>query len=102
MELAEFYSKTDRQRSFLIKNWRERKKFLRYIKALRQLPCAVCGLQYPPHLMEIDHTEPQELKLGESYRKHGWSGLTKNMWDTVVLCALCHKDITYKRTLKVG
>ena len=71
-----------------------RSKFL----AAKDRPCARCGRQYPPVAMDFDHLrdkrrgcDPASL-LGKGV---SWARLQKEIDKCRVLCANCHRVVTY-------
>jgi hypothetical protein len=66
------------------------------LNALKSRPCADCGVQYPPYVMDFDHLRDKKYNLG-------WA---KNLAvDTIlaeaakcdVVCSNCHRIRTHGR-----
>jgi hypothetical protein len=82
----------DRKRS----QWRAQARLL---DALRDRPCADCGLRFPPAAMDFDHREPAEKRSGVT-RMIGRAGTTRILEEAAkcdIVCANCHRLRTFRR-----
>ena len=75
----------------------ETKKLVRINK---QKPCADCGIEYKPHIMQYDHLGKDDklINLAHIHNK-GW-GEKKVLAEIAkceVVCSNCHADRTFKR-----
>lgn len=68
----------------------------------KDVPCADCGQQYPPWVMQFDH-RPGTKKLGDVASMVGLAVSVEKLEAEIkkcdVTCANCHADRTYKRNL---
>lgn len=69
-----------------------------WIDAFKRRPCADCGVQYPPVVMDFDH-RPEEEKLFEVATNWGRrrEDLAAEIAKCDVVCANCHRLRTAAR-----
>jgi hypothetical protein len=67
--------------------------------ALKAVPCADCGLSYPPFVMDFDHVKGEKTKDISNLVQEGASlaALMAEIDKCEVVCANCHRIRTYKR-----
>jgi hypothetical protein len=67
------------------------------INSYKSKPCADCGIQYPPYVMDFDHKE-QDIKLNTiSYmRRHkmAFKLIEEEIAKCEVVCSNCHRERT--------
>jgi len=68
---------------------RTRKKIVAVRNSLKQKPCADCGIQYPPHIMQFHHLVPSQ-KHKELSAIKSIKALMRESEKCIVLCANCH------------
>ena len=76
--------------------WREQ---ARVLDALRDRPCADCGLRFPPCAMDFDHRNPA-TKLAAVTRMIGRAGTSRILEEAAkcdIVCANCHRLRTFVR-----
>lgn len=63
-------------------------------------PCADCGVQYPPYVMQFDHREPKTklFVIGASLFSRSLSAVLAEIEKCDVVCANCHFQRTWERT----
>ena len=66
--------------------------------------CNMCGLDYPPHILDFDHL-PEYKKFRDigKMAKDGFAieKIEKEIEKCQLLCANCHRHITWERSVKV-
>jgi hypothetical protein len=78
-------------------NAKRAKEVRRQLRALKSVPCAECGAQYPPWVMDFDHVEgTKAFNVGEATNKSSRVILLE-IAKCEVVCANCHRDRTYRR-----
>jgi hypothetical protein len=87
------------KRRVLDSNNERRKKMREYIKDVKNVPCADCGVQYPPHVMDFDHLDkatkvdiPSRIVNSLSMKK-----LVTEIAKCEVVCSNCHRQRTFDR-----
>ena len=69
------------------------------IQQLKSVPCADCGVQYPPYVMDFDHLRDKEFNISEKICGFGVN--IKRLQDEVakcdVVCSNCHRIRTHAR-----
>lgn len=82
--------------------WRVHAKLL---EQLRDVPCADCGLRFPPYVMQFDHRDSSEKKYTVT-RMIGRAGRARILEEAAkcdIVCANCHRERTYhRRTARAG
>ena len=68
------------------------------LAALKARPCADCGVQYPPYVMDFDHVRGEKLfnvsaKAGSMARERRDAEIAK----CDLVCANCHRIRTHLR-----
>ncbi|MEU6268088.1 hypothetical protein [Saccharopolyspora shandongensis] len=72
--------------------------YLRKIK--EDSPCADCGVRYPYWVMEFDHLPGKEkLYPPTKLDRRSWPSLLTEIGKCEVVCANCHRNRTYSRTM---
>lgn len=73
-----------------------------YINNLKNVPCADCGVLYPPMVMDFDHRDPNTKVDGVAnmIQGKGWKLLIEEVKKCEVICANCHRIRTWKRLNK--
>lgn len=81
-----------------IKKRQQRVAYLRKLRAVlneaKSKPCADCGQNYPPYVMDFDHKGNKEFVISDSLFK-GISKLEQEMAKCDVVCANCHRERTF-------
>lgn len=77
----------------------ERKTF---INTFKDLPCADCGVQYPPYVMDFDHVRGE--KVGDLSVM--WSRSLETILTEIekcdLVCSNCHRIRTYNRSHNIA
>jgi hypothetical protein len=69
----------------------------RIVKEAKDVPCADCGLRYPPYVLDFDH-RAGEVKAGnisQMVSKTTTEALLAEIAKCDVVCANCHRERTY-------
>lgn len=66
--------------------------------AAKARPCADCGIEYPPIVMEFDHVRGQkEFSIGNHVKSVSRERLVAEIAKCDVVCANCHRLRTLRR-----
>ena len=72
---------------------------LDFVRAIKNKPCADCGIKYPPYVMDFDHQNSDDkiVDVARAVNKN-WSlkKIKKEVAKCEVVCANCHRIRTYK------
>ncbi len=72
----------------------------KFVLGLKQKPCSDCGVQYPPYVMDFDHTGA-DVKLDSIARlaRNGFSSskILEEIKKCDLVCSNCHRERTYRR-----
>jgi DNA-directed RNA polymerase subunit M/transcription elongation factor TFIIS len=71
------------------------------VVAAKSVPCAGCGEVYPYWIMQFDHLDGDNKKADVSYlvRSGSEEALMRELEKCEPVCANCHADRTYRRTM---
>jgi hypothetical protein len=65
---------------------------------MKDTPCADCGVQYPPYVMQFDHVHGKKsFTIGRQSCVISRARLCAEIAKCDVVCANCHEERTYKR-----
>jgi hypothetical protein len=80
---------------------RRRSSLRQQINVLKQRPCADCGVQYPPYVMQFDHVAGEKFDDICTMRRRllGWNTILAEIAKCDVVCSNCHASRTYFRRL---
>lgn len=68
---------------------------------LKAKPCADCNVQYPPWVMQFDHiNDDKEHTISRLRRAKRFSEAFREAEKCEVVCANCHADRTYQRSIR--
>lgn len=72
------------------------------IDNLKSKPCADCGIQYPPYVMDFDHLPQYEksFSIGALARSRSLEAITEEATKCEVVCSNCHRERTHQRKTK--
>ncbi len=66
------------------------------IDELKSVPCADCGVEYPPYVMDFDHRDPNTKLFRVSSRTHhSTEKLCAEIAKCDVVCSNCHRIRTH-------
>ncbi len=83
------------RRNTINRNWSARQTAL--MREAKEAPCADCGIQYPPWVMQFDHVRgAKEFNLANA-RKIGLARIRAEIEKCDVVCANCHAERTHSR-----
>lgn len=77
---------------------RLRMKRMEFLNRLKMQPCADCGIQYSPWIMDFDHRDPSKKSFCISV-KYSWSidSLKEEIAKCDVVCSNCHRERSYQQ-----
>ncbi len=75
----------------------EKQEVTRFLHTFKQVPCADCGIQYEPHLMDFDHLSDKEFTIGRGGGGRSKEKLLKEIAKCEVVCCICHRVRTWNR-----
>lgn len=89
------------KRQYLDRNVRSYMKRRELVRQMKSRACADCGIQYPFYVMDFDHREG-EFKKYELNRVDRMTAraILSEIKKCDVACANCHRERTYRRSLK--
>jgi hypothetical protein len=68
------------------------------VNTLKSVPCVDCGVQYPPYIMQFDHTQPGKVdSISRLVRRASMPAVLAEIAKCEVVCANCHASRTYNR-----
>lgn len=69
------------------------------VRALKQVPCADCGVEYPYYVMDFDHStqHTKAFNLSESSKLGSINRVLEEANKCEVVCANCHRQRTHDR-----
>lgn len=70
--------------------------------ALKDKPCADCGVKYHPAVMEFDHLGDKVEDVSTLLRLKGWQTVLDEIAKCELVCANCHRMRTWHRNQAVG
>lgn len=84
---------------------RDKREFAAVIAGMKAKPCADCGREYPPYIMDFDHL-PGMQKVSNVCKMLSEGRAKKAVLDEIskceVVCANCHRERTHKRRQVLG
>jgi|ERR671936_2466372 hypothetical protein len=80
-------------------NRRRRELGKDYVDDLKRVPCADCGVKYPPYVMDFDHVRGEkQVNLSRLRNSRlAWPKLVAEIEKCEVVCANCHRMRTRLR-----
>ena len=80
-------------------NRRRRERGKDYVDELKRVPCADCGVEYPPYVMDFDHIRGEKTVNLARLRNSrlAWAKLLAEIEKCEVVCANCHRIRTRLR-----
>ncbi len=69
-----------------------------FFNEIKNVPCADCGVRYPPYVMQFDH-RPGEIKLFTIAKNWQYSKekILAEIAKCDIVCANCHAERTHSR-----
>lgn len=92
--LRHYYANKDQ---YLQRNREKRERLREWVSEYKARPCADCGVQYPPYVMDFDHLDPTTKKdvVGRIIMMGSWKQLLAEVEKCDVVCANCHRERTH-------
>lgn len=91
-----YYKNSPKEKARLYKNRDEARAAMRqFLNEVKNVPCADCGVKYPPYVMDFDHLGDKEFNIS-----NGSMSLAKvkaEIEKCEVVCANCHRVRTHTR-----
>lgn len=87
-----YYYKNREARIALSQRKAERNRAI--VHEAKSVPCAECGVSYPPYVMDFHHTDPTTKdKTVGTMLTYSEARLRAEIAKCVVVCANCHREI---------
>ncbi|HUH08184.1 MAG TPA: hypothetical protein VML96_10305 [Egibacteraceae bacterium] len=72
------------------------------IETAKDVPCADCGMRYPPYVMDFDHVTGRKTRnVSQMRSRASESQLRTEISKCEVVCANCHRVRTFSRSQQV-
>jgi hypothetical protein len=78
----------------LVTEWRGKRRAI--LLEAKSKPCADCGVQYPPYVMDFDHKGDKKFNLGGALSR-SLDSLIAEIAKCDVVCSNCHRERTAVR-----
>lgn len=69
------------------------------IRQLKDKPCAVCGIQYPPYVMQFNHVRGVKSYNIGAMQSYSLTRIIEEAAKCEVVCANCHAELTHQGQL---
>jgi hypothetical protein len=93
---AEYYQ--ENKGKYLKYNRDQYARYRRRLDELKSLPCADCGGNFPPYVMDFDHLDATIKKFNVGVNKrYGWEVMLREVAKCELVCANCHRIRTHQR-----
>lgn len=90
----------EKQKEYM-KDWDLKRRASRreLINNAKNIPCADCGIKYPPYIMDFDHRDPDQKSfgIGESLVSKRPEVLLAEIAKCDVVCSNCHRERTHSK-----
>lgn len=76
-----------------------------FLNKFKDVPCADCGIKYPPYVMDLDHRDWKTKINAVSYMtSRNWSlvKIKKEAQKCDIVCANCHRIRTYRKFAEIA
>ena len=82
---------------------RRRNELAEFVNEFKRQPCADCGGEFPPYLMDFDHVSGDKLDdiCGMRMRTVSRDAIRAEIEKCEVVCANCHRARTHTRRLGI-
>lgn len=78
---------------------KKRAFFSKWLREIKDVPCADCGNKYPSECMDFDHMRDKKYNVGNLFNgAYCLDTVRKEMEKCEIVCANCHRIRTKKRT----
>lgn len=85
-------------RYYIKKARKSTRKYKQELDALKEQPCADCGISYPHYVMDYDHVRGEKVGNVSVMRNSGQRKLAlAEIKKCELVCANCHRIRTFKR-----
>jgi len=96
-EAKEYYKKHPKSINESLRNRRNRGRI--YLNKHKEKPCADCGIQYPPYVMDFDHVRGKKAFQLSIRIHYSIERLRKEIEKCDVVCANCHRIRSHQRRI---
>lgn len=86
---------------YIAKAKRHDDRMKEFVKEAKNRPCADCGQRYPHYVMDFDHLRDKDFCLSKASRRT-LTAVKAEIAKCEAVCANCHRQRTYRRTLGSG
>lgn len=78
---------------YIARNEVRKKARKEWVDSFKKVPCADCGVQYPPRAMDFHHvTGTKEFDVAAGVRLgYGKARMLAEIAKCIILCAVCHR-----------
>lgn len=80
-------------------NKRVRARNRQIIVEAKSRPCTDCGVEYPPYVMQFDHTGEKTANIADMMGRASVPALLDEIARCEVVCANCHAIRTWQRRM---
>lgn len=94
------YMREYRKKNLLQMRATSRERYYRkkaILTALKDKPCADCGIKYPSYVMDFDHVRGEKKFFIHKSMAHALQVLLDEVAKCDVVCANCHRERTFRR-----
>lgn len=73
-----------------------------FLKEVKSVPCADCGVSYPDYVMDFDHLRDKTANIS-TWKQRGWNlaRVKEEVEKCEVVCSNCHRERTFQRRKKI-
>lgn len=80
-----------------VSNRKRRSKIQDFVAEAKSVPCADCGVRYPPYVMDFDHLGDKVFAIAAKKSSVSKEVLLAEIAKCDVVCANCHRERTHRR-----
>lgn len=69
-----------------------------WIQSFKDVPCADCGVKYPPHVMDFDHIgDAEKIRTVSKMTSFSKARILEEVAKCEIVCANCHRERSHQR-----
>jgi hypothetical protein len=80
---------------YIARNAERKREFSRVRDEAKARPCADCGVQYPPYVMQFDHQRDKSFGISDISAIASMKRLLEEIAKCDIVCANCHFERTW-------
>lgn len=81
-------------------NAKRRENLHKLVNEIKNTPCTDCGKSYPHYCMDFDHLGDKIMAVAHMvHNNYSFDKIKAEIAKCELVCALCHRDRTYKRMI---